>query len=198
MSARKFLPLALVSLMMLPLGCEEESEPDDHGSIHIQFNGTGPEIFAGTSRITANVSYGAECLGSFYESNSNWAYDGVDGGDVFEEWKDRLCDQGEFDRIVDCEVISIEQQSTMTGLKLKVHYKITGSDLYLREVRVGPIPTEALAGCYPTMKIDAGSVGGFDDVDPLSGGQVWNIESYDVGVTSVNEGAPVTITAKRT
>jgi hypothetical protein len=48
------------------------------------------------------------------------------------------------------------------------------------------------------MKIDAGAVGGFDDPDPLVGGQVWNIESYDAASTHVNEGLPVTILVKGT
>jgi hypothetical protein len=170
-------------------------DTDTHGTFSIELGAADASVFYGTERITVSTSYGADCLGVFYDSDANWLYDGVDGALVFEDWASRLCDKDEFDNLIDCEVISIEQMEFVNGLKLRIHYRVLNGDLHNKEVRVGPVPKEELAGCYPIMRIDSGTIGGFDNADPLMGGQVWHVESYDTDQVGIDEGAPAVVTA---
>gem|GEM_PF-1480417 len=188
--------VALIPALTLFAGCDD-SGSDDHGTIKIQMNvnDTSTNVFAGTKRVVVRVKYGESCLKSFYkETKPSWAALGTDGAPVFEEWSSRLCDSGEFSSVPDCEVMNIQQieDPNNGNLSLQVEYKINDPDIYLKEFRVGPIPTEALAGCHPKIIVNDSSVQGFSETS--GGAQEWRVASYNPGVTATNEGASVVVT----
>ena len=140
-------------LGLTTLGSCTEDEPENFGTIRIEISPLNGNlsVLSGTTEITVTVNY-EQCLQDFYLlRNTTYTKDGVDGAAVFSEWQDRLCSD-EFSDIPSCEVVEIKQNLIEANdvYSLVVTYKITDNDpanLAYRELRVGPIPLEAFAGC---------------------------------------------------
>ena len=193
--------VALVPLFSFLVGCADDPEPDNHGSIRVELSSSagGSEMFAGTKRIALTVDYGVDCLEPFYEDQQpSWGQDGIDGAPVFEEWKSRLCDSDEFPTVPECEVILIEQYATSAGrLKLRIDYEITKADnMNLKDLRVGPLPVDSLAGCSPVVEITALAIQGYDNKEVQQGTRLWTGVSQSHSRVSTNEGMPVSVTVK--
>lgn len=190
---------ALVGLTTLT-GCAEE-ELEDFGTVRIEIAPVGgaPDIIPGTAEIVATVNY-ETCLQDFYiKRNPNQQQDGVEGAAVFEEWAERLCT--DFDDIPDCEVTSIEQQLLEDNdvYSLRVTFKILDpSTIPLREVHVGPLPLESLAGCtggdLPRVALPGSGLTGRDS----NGTPIWRISSLPSPNSAVaNQGAPLRVTVTK-
>jgi hypothetical protein len=140
-------------LGLIPLTSCTPEEPENFATIQIELSPLNGDlnVLAGTTEITVTVNY-EQCLQDFYlVRNTTYTKDGVDGAAVFAEWEDRLCSD-EFTDIPSCEIVEIKQNLIEANqvYSLVVTYKITDNDpanLAYRELRVGPLPVEAFAGC---------------------------------------------------
>lgn len=187
----------LLGVSMLS-GCPEE-EPENFGTIRIEISPLGGnlEILAGTTEVVATVNY-ESCLRDFYlQRNPTYQQDGVDGEPVFTDFETRLCT--DYPDIPGCEITTIEQTLVEANdvYTLKVTYKITDNDpanLAYREFHVGPLPTEAFAGCgegqSPLVELRQTGLLGRDS----GGTQIWRISTLPAqNSAEAGQGAPLRV-----
>lgn len=176
-------------------GCPDP-EPDNFGTVRIEMAPVGGDlnIFSGTVEVVATVNYEG-CLQDFYLLNQpGYQKDGPEGAEVFDEFIDKLCG---YDDTPDCEVLSIDQTllENTDVYNLRVTFRINDpSTLAYSEVHVGPLPTEAFAGCgdgeLPTVDLRASGLVGFD----ADGVQIWRISTLPASTEAVaDQGAPLRV-----
>lgn len=155
-------------------GCKEP-EPESFGTIRVEMApANDASVFAGTTRVVATVNY-EKCLREWYlDVNPEQQQDGPDGGAVFDEWAERLCTG--YDDIPDCEVEEITQTliENTNVYTLRVTYQINDpSTLAYRELHIGPLPTEEMAGCNPLVELQASGLSGRNSDNQ----QIWRIST---------------------
>ncbi len=181
-------------------GCGGD-EGDNHDVVNIELlrAGSGAEDpFVDTARIQVRLNYN-QCLEDFYTmTNTEWEQGGEKGGPVFQEWIDRLCDRDVYDTSIDCEVAEIDQNLGSTSAlntSLKVTYTVLDPNLTRQRIFFGPLPNEDLVtDCRPEVKIDAGSVLGFN----AAGEPIWEIESFTGFDTAYpGQNGPMSVSIRR-
>lgn len=192
--------LALTTALLVA-GCEEEEEELTHGFVKLELRpaeNVDVSIFAATAEVVGIMTYG-ECLVSFYNSNVNWASDGIDGGPVFgtredggEGWKDRLCEQDAAEQ-ADCEILELTQLLDQTA-QMRVRYAINDTNLEGRFLKFGPLPTQELAMCEgglaPLVRTTGpGTLQGFD----VGGNKIWDTETFDPSEAATNQGQAIRV-----
>ncbi len=169
------------SLLLLALpgaaSCDSETSgiEEDHGYILLRLSpaaDTPDDWAAGTATFSINVQYGA-CLADFYEENPTWKANEVDGMPVFEAWNGMLCTLPVEGR-ADCTVESIFQEFSNISALL-VRYTPTNVEaLNGAVVPIGPLPTQAMAGCEPRVRFEPGAAIGVEHI----GERVWEAMSF--------------------
>lgn len=184
-------------------GCPEE-EDDQHGYVKIQLRraeNQSESPFGGTDTIQAIINYDtaqSQCLEEFYGANPNWLYDGLDGGEVFQDWMDnKICGGiSDADGPIDCESATVTQDFRDVPT-LKIVYNGVSQPLENHVLIVGPLPTADLAVCEggvdPTVRITAPNVTGRGG----GGTQVWSGLSAPVDKAATGQGAPMKVNVQR-
>ncbi|NVB40000.1 hypothetical protein G6O69_19300 [Pseudenhygromyxa sp. WMMC2535] len=176
----------------------KEPEPDKFGTVRIELSplgGEGDTVFAGTTEVIATVNY-EDCLQDFYLiDRTDYQKDGPEGAPVFDQFAETLCT--DYDEAPECEVDSIDQ-TLLEGTdvyNLKVTFTITDpSSLSYRELNIGPLPTEDLAGCSPIVELNVNGLIGRD----ANGTQIWGISTLPGSSrATTNQGAPLRVTLAR-
>jgi hypothetical protein len=189
--------------LLLATACGSGEEDLTHGYIEVVMtpaqNETA-EVFAGTSRIIATVTY-QTCLQTFYANESGWRQDGPDGAPVFgndeggEDWKTRLCDPAESGQI-GCSVALIDQNLETSPPNLAITYDVT-SFIEGQFIKVGPIPLQELAGCEggqrPLVGIGGNVVSGLNG----AGAKIWQVATFKPPEISPEDGGSVQVTVGR-
>lgn len=108
--------------------------------------------FVGTAQIEVKLRYESCLINYFTKSHNENAMNGVDGAELFEEWKERLCSESVSDPLVPCEVESIVQELVDSEqnpiYQATVTYNITdASKINSRTLLWGPGPVQAYADC---------------------------------------------------
>ncbi len=194
----------LAMLALLPaLACKEE-EPENFGTVPLQMlrgQGQSEDPFIGTTRVDARVEYG-ECIKNFYLTDGTaYQITGVKGDKLFnQEWKDRLCDRGEFGDVADCEVLGftqgIDENNPDTGqFFLTVSFQINDDALENQRLRVGPLPTEdVVEACGPAaVSVDINRVLRGFTFDGTNDVEVWSVQSISgsTNLAETNQGGAV-------
>lgn len=158
---------------------------NDHGYVAVTVDAETTVDLGPTRSIELRLYYGG-CFADFYRHNPQWRLDGDDGAAVFDSALETdLCTTDTFDRVA-CSVESIRQDLDGGDEKLLIAYDINELEAG-QDLRIGPLPTPALAGCDSTGGVGAGqlSAWGLD----ASGGLLW---SADVPHLSAEQyGVPV-------
>lgn len=183
------------------LGCdaaEGPCDPDGFAAVTIELQRSASEPispFLGTASIKASLHY-EDCLADFFISESpNYQFDGVDGGEVRDDWMNgRLCDKQCHDKAIpECAVTDMTQTLNTGGATdltfLSVTYALASDDIEGLHLPVGPFPTESVAGCSPLVSLEASSVQGFD----ANGECLWKVASFDNPTAAVGQTASITI-----
>jgi hypothetical protein len=197
---------------VLGAGCDPESSDgecdlgtDSWGYAKIQFLRAGNQDgspFIGTDSIRARLSYDS-CVAGFYRANPDWRDDGIEGGPIFEEWKNRVCEAQDECGWVLCDSANswqsgLESEDEVASLNLE--YQITeGKDEEIehRVLIVGPLLTAELADCdggaLPTVSIQAPNVTGHDS----DGNPIWIGTSAPEYKATTNQGLPMKVRVAR-
>lgn len=197
-SLRKFAAkLGFVALAFSFTACEEEKP--EYGSVRIKFrvgNGVDPdELFGQTKALIIQAPYN-ECVTKFYRGKgSSRLFVTPKGESVAEEWKKRICassdpsDTGrDADKFVECDEDNVtftqrvEEKFEVPHLEIRIvmSSRSEAKSLSGRDVRVGPLPTEALTGCKTFFNFAKNSSTGIQgrDKNKIT---VWKVLSDDVG-----------------
>jgi hypothetical protein len=184
-----------ISTVLLASCADSDSEDFDVVLVQLQ-KASAEDPFSGTASVVLQFEYG-DCLTTFYrQEHTEYAQDGIEGEDVFNEWADRICDDGEFfadKTMVGCEVESIDQTfSDATDMNfLRVEYNIFETSMDLKHLAFGPLPNEEFAGCNPTVRLSVGGVQGFAE----NGVLLWSLQSFsNMGNAAAGQGAAVQVT----
>jgi hypothetical protein len=184
---RALMLIAGCTVTGLSLSCKEE-EQEEFGFTCIELE-VGESVegdpFAGTFAIEVTMFY-EPCLIDYYEKkHPEMRADGPaeDGGAVFAEWKERLCNE-DVERRLDCKIASFEQNLNSGGVMPLYNMTIRYEDLQPDQIRGkrilwGPGPLEAYAECdagqKPFVKLTA-----LPDIVGLDGGGsiLWSLQSF--------------------
>lgn len=162
----------------------EEPVTEEHGHIKLRLvptPGSEDDWFAGSNNFSVNLQYDA-CLEQFYKEHPSWRERESNGEPIFDEWHETLCNLSVPDRI-DCSIETIAQEFSATS-QLLVRYTPTAVDaLGNGVVVVGPLPTQAMAGCVPIVRLEAGAVVGTEDI----GEKIWQGMSYSADTATTNQ-----------
>lgn len=193
LSAHRALPLAAICAPLL-LGACAPDEPSDWGYVKLQFQkGDQSESpYPGTAEVTVTVQY-LTCLSDFFDAKPQYRMDGVDGGDVYYEWQDRLCSiDNSGHPEVECQVKDMIQrvgEDAGDANTLQIVYTAMGP-VQDNVVLIGPLPTEELAGCVPVVRvIGASGANG-------SGTQIWRHQSFPEPQAATGQRLPMRVTAQ--
>ena len=191
--------LALILSLGIPsLTACNNDEADTHGVVKVELlrKVSNDDPFVDTVKMTVTLSY-TPCLTEFYtESHTEWAQEGIDGGPVWADFAERLCDRDLYPEGPECEIVSIAQNLgsvSATNLNMKVTMNILNPDLTGVIVPWGPMPKENLTdGCKPEVNLDNTSVFGFNTANEV----IWGIAStsqFTKAVTGQNAAIVVDI-----
>jgi hypothetical protein len=164
-----------------------DDETDGYGTVAIEVVPLDGDtsILAGTTEVVVTVNY-LDCVQEFYIGDDDLTQDGQDGMPVFEAFVDKLC--SDYQGIVSCTVEEIRQNliEANSVYSLTITYQIQDSASIVGNViRVGPLPTTALAGCPAQIELRQPGVIGKNDV----GDQLWRIVTLPASNTAETDQA---------
>jgi hypothetical protein len=175
---------------------QDGSLGDQHGVILLEFQrpeGVAEDPFVGTARVSVTMSY-LECLVAFYDTNPAWWQDGVDGAVIFETAAGPagLCSKDP--PSAPCTVLAINQNVDVAQA-INIEYTVSGG-LEGQTLRVGPVPTAALAACAPgtSPALRIGGGGAIRGLD-AGGAVLWEALSFAPDQAATDDGTAIVIRA---
>lgn len=188
------LSLACLSLTAMSCGGGDGA---DYGSVRIKFRvGNGvdaDELFEQTKTVVLAAPYN-KCTREYYEGEgADKLFVTPDGDQVMEEWKKRICAKSDpsdtgraADKFLECDednvklVQKMEAESPYMELRITMDSRSEARGLSERDIRIGPVPTEALTGCKSGFNFQTNGIQGLDRNKRV----VWKALSDDVGTES--------------
>jgi hypothetical protein len=147
-------------------------------------------IIAATTEVNININY-RDCVRDFYLGDDDLNQDGQYGMPVFDAFVDKLC--SDYDGIVNCTVKEMRQNLIVANdlYSLGITYQIQDSaSLVGNEIRVGPLPTTALAGCPAQIELRQSGAIGKNNV----GEQIWKISTLPASnIAETDQATPLRI-----
>lgn len=192
------LGLALAALCLSFTACDGGDDPL-YGSVRLKFrvgNGVDPdELFGQTKALVIEAPYN-ECITEYYRGQgSNQQFVSPSGESVEQEWKKRICaasdpsDTGRgAEKFVECDEDNVtftqkldeDVQVPRLIIRIVMSSRTEARSLSGHDVRVGPLPTEALTGCKTFFDFSRNSSTGIQGKDK-NNHTVWKVLSDDVG-----------------
>ncbi len=191
--------LALLAATALP-ACKNEGPKSNHGYVRLQFRRVqaSEDPFQGTRTIDVKLKYDT-CLTDFYTNNPNWAFEGIDGAEVVQEFRDpesslNPCNQKDSTRAtIDCQLASVSQDLSADRINM-VAEVADPNDIEDAVLFVGPVPCAELTGCDPIVTLSSASVSGKNN----NGGVVWSMQSFsNPNNIACEPGAPMEVLAQK-
>lgn len=152
------LGLSLISSFVAGSCKEEEAEQFGFACVElVQGEDQESDPFVGTAKIKLTLRY-EECLRDYYTKKfPEQTIEGVEGAEVFAEWKDRLCTEKVGDPLVPCEVEEFQQTLVDAGensiYQMTITYRVLdASAVNARTLLWGPAPLEAEAECAQNQR----------------------------------------------
>lgn len=197
--ARKLgLKLGLAALAFSLTACEGGDGPE-YGSVRLKFrvgNGVDPDdLFGQTKALVISAPYN-ECVVKYYRGKgSSQLFVSPKGEEVEDEWKTRVCassdptDTGRgADKFLECDEDNVsfkqlvEEKYDVPRLEIRIvmSSRTEAKTLSEADIRVGPLPTEALTGCKTFFNFSKNSSTGIQGKDK-NNITVWKVLSDDVG-----------------
>lgn len=159
---------------------------ETHGFVCLRLmpgEGVGGDVFAGTAKLRVTMSY-EPCLIDFYATrHPEERLDGPVGGELFDEWKTRLCSEPIADPVA-CSIESFEQVIDPDGVtplyNMAITYEVADAAAIAgRTLLWGPLPLAAHAGCEPDTRPYVRLTGLSDVIGLDAGGTpLWSLQSY--------------------
>lgn len=193
-----FRKLALAALCLSFTACGDGEEPL-YGSVRVKFrvgNGVDPdELFGQTKALVIQAPYN-DCIVKYYRGKgSSQQFVSPAGEKVEDEWKTRICaasdpsDTGRgAEKFVECDEDNVTftqkldegVQVPRLEIRIVMSSRSEAKSLSGHDIRVGPLPTQALTGCKTFFDFAQNSSTGIQGKDK-NNRTVWKVLSDDVG-----------------
>lgn len=159
-------------------GCAKEEKPE-YGSVRISFragNGVDADkIFEPTKEIRVIAPYNS-CVTKYYRGEgASQLFVTPEGEKVMEEWAERICaksdpsDRGRAAKhFVECDPDNVKFTQKVDDdvdnphleIRVILETRSDARDLAVNDLRIGPLPTEALTGCKSAFLFESRGIEG--------------------------------------